>query len=148
MDRTYIVALIESLEKKIGVLEEIRKVNVRQDEIIKKKPFSFNEFDVTSDEKSVLIYKLNKLDEGFELVYEKVREELDKDRASYKDDIKKMQDLITKITDMSTAIQAEEARNKAGVEKVFKDERSKLKANRSGVKAVKSYSQAMQYKPK
>lgn len=147
MDRTYIVALIESLEKKITVLEEIRKVNSKQEALTKEIPFSFDKFDVTTEEKTVLIYKLNKLDEGFELVFAKVKAELDANRLAYADDIKKMQSLISKITDLSTAIQAEEARNKAAIENVFRTERSRIKSSRSGIKAVKSYSQAMNFKP-
>ena len=91
----------------------------------------------------MLIYKLEKLDDGFEMVYEKVREELNLNKDAYKDEIKRMQDLITKITELSTCIQAQEVRNKTAVESVFKSERDRIKATRSGAKALKSYSDSM-----
>jgi len=146
MNDTYITALIESLEKKVEVLNRIVEKNKEQAEILKEVPFSFDKFDKNTEEKGVLIYRLTRLDEGFESVFEKVRDELNENRAAYAIQIKKMQDLITKITDLSTSIQAEEARNKASLEKIFKGEREKIKMQRSGINAVKSYSQAMNYK--
>ena len=143
MANAYITALKESLEKKISVLEEIRAKDEEQLSLIKQSPFPTDAFDKNAEEKGVLIYKLNKLDDGFELVYEKVSEELKNNRAAYSDDIRNMQELITKITDLSTAIQAEEARNKAALENYFAGERSKLKTQRSQLNASRAYSQAM-----
>lgn len=140
---TYLVALKESLEKKIEVLKQIHSKNEEQLRIAKTSPFSYEEFDKNSDEKGVLIYKLTKLDEGFELVYENVKQELNANKELYKEDIRVMQSLITEITDWGTKIQAEEARNKAAMENAFRNEKERLKSSRSGVKAVKSYSQTM-----
>jgi hypothetical protein len=44
-----------------------------------------------------------------------VQEVLQEDRASYADEIKQMQALITKITDKSVAIMAQENRNKEAI---------------------------------
>ena len=143
MSNTYITALTESLEKKVEVLTQIKRKNEEQSEIIEAPDFSFDKFDINTEEKGVLIYKLEKLDDGFEMVYEKVREELNQNRDQYKDEIKKMQDLITKITELSTCIQAQEQRNKTAVESVFKSERDRIKATRSSAKALKSYSDSM-----
>ena len=78
-------------------------------------------------------------------MYARVKEELDANRPRYADEIHRMQDLIRQITDKSAGIQAEEARNKAALEAVFKSERDRIKSGRSGVKALQSYSQAMNY---
>ena len=144
MSNTYLSALKESLEKKIEVLKAIHIKDEEQLEIAKTTPFSFDAYDKNSEEKGILIYKLEKLDEGFELVYEKVKEELNANKAAYKDEIKVMQSLITEITSLSTKIQAEEARNKKALETAFKSEKDRLKGQRSGMKAVKSYAQQMQ----
>lgn len=143
MNNTYITALIDSLNKKIDVLNEIHVKDEKQLELTKTTPFPFDEYDVVAEEKTVLIYKLTKLDEGFELVYNKVKEELDANKDSYKEEIKTLQGLIQRITDLSVKIQAEEARNKSALEVAFREERNKLKASRSSVKAVKSYTQTM-----
>ncbi len=146
MSDTYITALIESLEKKVDVLNLIITKNVEQAALLKEEPFSFDKFDKNTEEKGILIFRLNKLDEGFESLFKKVKKELDGNREKYASEIKKMQKLITEITEKSTAIQAGEARNKAALEQIFKEERSRLKGSRSNVKAVKSYTQAMNYK--
>lgn len=146
MTNTYVTALVESLEKKNKVLDEILEKNKEQKELLSEDPFSFEKFDKNTEEKGVLIYRLNQLDEGFESLYEKVKAELDMYKDSYADKIRRMQELIREITDKSTSIQAEEARNKAALEQVFKSERDKLKSGRSGVKALKSYSQAMNFR--
>ncbi|MCR4728093.1 MAG: flagellar export chaperone FlgN [Lachnospiraceae bacterium] len=146
MTNTYVTALVESLEKKNKVLDEIIEKNKEQRDLLSEEPFSFEKFDKNTEEKGVLIYRLNQLDEGFESLYEKVKAELDMYKDSYADKIRRMQELIREITDKSTSIQAEEARNKAALEQVFKSERDRLKSGRSGVKALKSYSQAMNFR--
>lgn len=143
MENTYLTALKESLEKKIEILEKIHIKDEEQLEIAKSPNFRYDEFDKNAEEKGVLIYKLNKLDEGFETVYEKVRDELNANKAAYASEIKTMQALIGRITDLSTKIQAEEARNKAAVERAIKAERDKIKAQRSGIKAIQSYTKTM-----
>ena len=146
MNSTYLTAMIESLEKKVAVLDEIIKKNAEQAALLKEEEFSFDKFDKNAEEKGVLIFRLEKLDDGFESLYAKVKEELDANRAAHADEIRRMQELIQSITDKSTSIQAEEARNKAALEGIFKNEREKLRAGRSGVKALKSYNQAMNFR--
>lgn len=143
MANTYVTALIDSLSQKVDVLKEIRQKNAEQLELTKDTPFPFEKFDKICEDKKVLIYKVNKLDEGFELVYDEIRSELAGNRELYKEEIAKLQKLITEVTDLGTTIQAEEARNKNAMEAALRSERSKLKQGRSSVKAVQSYSQTM-----
>ncbi len=147
MANVYVTALTESLEKKIEILNEIHKRDEEQLEIAGKVPFSFEDFDKNAEAKNILIYKLNKLDEGFESVFEKVKTEINENKPAYALEIKRMQELISRITDLSTKIQAEEARNKAAIEKAFKSEKEKIKTNRSTVKAINSYSRTMKSMP-
>ncbi|MBO4616041.1 MAG: flagellar protein FliT [Lachnospiraceae bacterium] len=146
MNDTYLTTMIESLEKKDAILTEIMKKDSEQAALLKEEDFSFDKYDKTVEEKDVLIFRLEKLDDGFESLYNKVKEELDANRALYTSQIRRMQELIGSITDKSASIQAEEARNKAALENVFRSEREKLRAGRSGVKALKSYNQAMNFR--
>ena len=57
---------------------------------------------------------------------------------------RRMQELITEITELSTKIQAEEARNKKAMETAFKNEKERLKGQRSAVKAASIYAKTMQ----
>ena len=67
MNKQYVTALEESLEKKIRVLDEIYRISWLQTEILDKKPMDFERFDTYVDDKDICIEKLNKLDEGFEI---------------------------------------------------------------------------------
>lgn len=145
MTNTYIVALIESLEKKIAVLKEIRVKNKEQEELLKEEPFSFDKFDKNTEEKGVLIFRLNKLDEGFESLYNRVKDELNENRSEYTEEITHLKELISEITSESASIEAEEARNKARLENVFKLEKNKIKSQRSNLKAAQSYAKAMAF---
>lgn len=142
----YIQALTEGLEKKLDILKKIHESSLKQSELLSKEPLSFEEFDKLTEDKGYLIYKLNKLDEGFETVFSKVKDELEENREAHKDEIRRMQELIKTVTEESNAIQALEARNKASVEQHFAREKSKIRNSRSSAKALRSYSQAMTYK--
>lgn len=146
MSNTYVTALVESLEKKIEVLKEIEVKNAEQAALLKEESFSFDKFDANAEAKGILIHRLTKLDEGFESLFKRVKEELDNNRPQYAAEIRKMQELIREIMAKSTSIEASEARNKAALEKIFSDEKAKIKATRSTAKALKSYTQAMNYK--
>lgn len=146
MNDTYLTTMIESLEKKDAVLSEIIKKDAEQAALLKEESFSFEKYDKTVEEKDVLIFRLEKLDDGFESLYAKVKEELDANRALYARQIGRMQELIQSITEKSASIQADEARNKAALENIFRSEREKLRVGRSGVKALKSYNQAMNFR--
>lgn len=146
MSNTYIIALIESLEKKINVLNRIKEMNEKQAALLKEDPISFDKLDKNFEEKGVLIYRLSSLDDGFETLFSRVREELTANKSLYSEEIKKMQELITVITELSATIQADEARNKQTLDNLFRNERANLRMQRSGINAVKSYSQAMNFK--
>lgn len=112
MEQTYIQIMIQSLEKKIQVLNRIIEVNVVQKDVLEDVKSSVEEFDKTVDEKTKLIEQMGQLDSGFEKLFARVKEELDTNREAHADQIKKMQKYIRQITDKSMEIQAQEARNK------------------------------------
>ena len=91
------------------------------------------------DDKDICIEKLKKLDEGFEILYEKVAQELKGNRAMYADQIAHMQELITVITDKSTAIQVLEERNKKAVEDVLCRERKELGKGKRSLNVAMNY---------
>jgi len=139
MSREYVIALSESLDKKLKVLEEIYRISTLQTEIINKQPMDYEAFDRLVDDKDICIEKLNKLDEGFELVYKRVSEEIKAKKSEYAELIRKMQDTITKITDKSTAISALEERNKNNLSNVFNRERKGIAESKRSVNVAMNY---------
>lgn len=143
MINNYLNILEDSLKKKLEVLKQIREVNEVQTEILKGESIDLEAFDQTVDEKDLYIGELTKLDEGFELLYDNVKEELVGNRQKYAEQIRCLQELITQITESSVSIQAQEARNKALVENCFRKERQNLGQSRKNSQAVYGYYQNM-----
>lgn len=135
----YLNILRESLEKKLEVLGHIEEISRVQAEILKKETLDMEAFDRTVDEKDSFVTELIKLDEGFEALYDRIKEELAGNKSSYAVQIKHLQDLITKITDKNVSIQAEENRNKAMLERHFAKERQGLGKVRKSSNAAYGY---------
>lgn len=137
--RDYVQILVESLHKKLMILEEILKQNVVQAEAAGKDPFDMERFEDAVDKKTELINELTALDNGFEAVYDRVCEELTKNRSSYAEQIKGMQQLIQQISDRSIEVQASEARNKKLVEAAFRNTRKQFGQGMTSVRAASDY---------
>ena len=143
MIENYLTILEDSLRQKVNVLDEISECNTAQEQLLKQESLSLEEFDEYVDKKDVLIQKLNKLDEGFDSLYEKIREQLLKDKEAYKAQISRIQQLISQVTEKSVSIQAQEARNRKAVEYYFANEKQQLRQSRQSSKAAYDYYRSM-----
>ncbi len=135
----YLNILEDSLREKLGVLEEISRYNQEQEALLKKPEVSLEELDDNMARKDELIDKLSGLDQGFETLYERIREQLLAGKDAYKAQIKKLQELISQVTEKGVSIQAQEARNKKLVERYFAGEKAQLKQGRQTSKAAYNY---------
>ena len=143
MITSYLNILQDSLIKKIELLEQIEKKSLEQSEMIKGTNVDLELVDVNMDEKAKLIEEIFKLDNGFESIYEKVREQLLVNKEQYKVQIHNLQGLISKVTEKSTAIQAIEARNKAQMDIVFATQKKEVKIRRNAMSVARDYYQNM-----
>ena len=135
----YLTILIESLQKKSKVLEDISAYNERQSQLFKSGDASLESFDGLVEEKGKLIDALVKLDEGFETLYERIADEVVTNKDLYADQIRQLQELIRKVTDQSVTIQAQEARNKELVENYFRKQKQQLKSKKQSSQAAINY---------
>lgn len=135
----YLTILIESLQKKSKVLDEISAYNERQSQLFKSGDASLETFDSLVEEKGKLIEALVKLDEGFETLYDRIAEEVATNKDLYADQIRQLQEWIKKVTDQSVAIQAQEARNKDLVENYFRRQKEQLKSKKQSSQAAINY---------
>ena len=145
-DNQYITIMLQSLQKKEKVLNSIIQINKRQKEELENPSLDPDDFDNTVEEKSKLIEQLELLDNVFEKLYEKVREELQTNKELYKDEILKMHGCIRTLTDRSMEIQAQEARNKQLMEQKFASVKKQVKEIRSSQKVVNQYYKNMMKK--
>ena len=143
MTGNYLTLLEESLRRKLQVMEEIQKYNMRQQEIFQSGEVDIDKFDEYVAEKGVLIDKLTALDSGFEKLYAKVAEQLDGNREKYAAQIKALQGLVTEVTDTSVQIQAQEARNKKLIEDYFRKEKEGIRMGRKSSQAAIGYYKTM-----
>lgn len=139
MIENYLGILEESLEKKLLVLNEIEDYNNQQEKLLKQEKVSMEELDANMEQKDVLIQKLTELDEGFEALFERVKEQLNANKDVYREQIRRMQALITQVTEKSVSIQAQESRNKKLVENYFIKEKKEIRQGRQASKTVLNY---------
>lgn len=140
MNKEYIDALKESLQKKIRILTETYDLCKMQSDIIAADNFDTDAFDRLVDDKDVCIEKIENLDKGFETVYDRIKDELSKNRSSYATDIKDMQTLIERVTDLSASIMALEERNRNGMSNaLIKERKGYMDAKRSVNVAMNYY---------
>lgn len=135
MDNQLII-LSESLDKKIEILKEIQHYNEKQEKCFKDGQAKLEDFDEAVAHKEKLIEKVQRLDLGFEALYQRVAEELKDNRQMYSLQIKEMQEKIAIVTELNVSIQAQEQRNKKLVEEFFAAERMKLKTPRKVSKSA------------
>ncbi len=139
----YLKILEDSLKRKLEILDELTGYSKEQEALLKEETLALGKFDELVDKKDVLIQELTRLDTGFETLYSNVGEQLKQNRAAYKPQIQRMQQMITRITEKSVGIQTLEERNKRAVEAYFKKEHEKINSNRRASKAAYDYYKKM-----
>ena len=94
--------LSESLDRKLEVLQKIQEYNKRQEEVFSAEKVDIRQFDAAVEEKQHLIDEVVRLDDGFEILYEKLAKELEGNRQRYAAQIKEMQAKVAKVTELRT----------------------------------------------
>ena len=131
--------LSESLDRKIEILQEISDYNDKQEQVFRSQQVNIEDFDAAVEVKGRLIEQLSHLDDGFEILYSQLSEELKNNRDKYAEQIKELQEKVSRVTELSVAVQAQEARNKKLVEEYFRKARLGLGRSRKSSKAAYDY---------
>lgn len=139
MEQNYIIILTESLEKKIQVLDKISAENLSQRELLKSEDFDMEAFETSVDRKSELIEQISFLDEGFETMYERVREALNTKKQSYQEEIATLKKLISAVTEKSVIIQKQEQENRILAEAQFSREKKKVQQIKNSRQVTSQY---------
>ncbi len=137
--KNYINILLQDLRKKNLVLDQIMEANLKQKDALEDPNLDPDDFDTIVEHKAKLIEQLEQLDDGFEQIYARVREELMTNKAQYAGEIKEMQALIRQLTDKSASIEAQEQRNKALMTQKFNSVRKQVREIRASQKVVNQY---------
>lgn len=139
----YVKVLADSLQKKASALESILHITKTQDELLQEQEFDEECFLETVTRKQVYIDQITEFDQGFEVVYQRVKQELDTGRAQYAEDIANMQRLIANITELGMNIEALEKRNKARMDKVLEERKQQVRGMRMNNSVASNYYKSM-----
>lgn len=137
--------LLQSLEKKNGILDEMILQNKAQEELLKQENLDMDAFDKAIDRQSAYVEELDKLDNGFEAVYDRVRDELMHNKEQYRVEIAAMQKLIQAITDKIATLNAGNMRNKILAENQFKKQKQAIGSSVSKTKVARNYYNSMNH---
>ncbi len=135
----YLNMLKDSLVKKDRILSELQEKSEKQGELVKEQEVDWDEFTKLVDEKGELVDEILKLDEGFELLFEHIKEGLEGNKEKYKDIILEIQTLVKSVTEKGTKLEATEYRNKTAIEAAFANTRKEIRQSKLGRKAAADY---------
>ncbi len=136
--------LEESLVKKVDILKKIEEQNEKQREVLKNPgQVDVAAFDQTVEVKGELIDQINSLDDGFQSLFDRVKEEIGQNKDQYSAQIKRMQMLIQEVTGLSVSIEASEKRNKKLAEAYFSKARQTMNISRQTSAAAFNYYRTM-----
>lgn len=142
----YISIMIESLSKKKDLLDTLIRKNEAQNKCVTGKEFEeidWNAFNLLVTEKEITIDHINRMDDGFQNLYDRVKTQLNEDKDKYTDQIKEIQRLILEITEKGVAIKTGEERNRKIIEKVIGNRKSIIRKTRNSLRVANSYAQTM-----
>lgn len=143
MDQSCAQILLQSLEKKNELLDRMIRQNAVQEKILKQEEFDMDAFDAAIDQQSACVEQLDRLDQGFESVYDRFREELIDNKERYRDEITRMKEQIQQITDKIVTLNAGNMRNKMLAENQFKKKRQEIGSGASKNRVAKNYYNSM-----
>lgn len=145
----YVQILLESLQKKSELLDRIIAKNEAQTSCVEGKDFDsidWDAFNLLVAEKETLIDRINKMDEGFQSLYDRVKEQLCENKDKYASQIKQIQKMIEVVTDQGVQIRTSEERNRQIIEKILGSKKTTIRKTRNSLKVANSYAQTMQGK--
>ena len=135
----YLSVLEDSLKKKLQILDELTDYTMQQQELLKVEELDYEAFDRLVDQKDPLIQRIMELDQGFETVYDRIKEQLLDNKEQYAAQIRALQSLIGELTDKSVKLQTMEQRNKSAIEQQFRKSREKIRQGRQNKQAALNY---------
>ncbi len=135
---TYLDMLQDSLKKKLEILNKIMAHQEKESGMLKEN-MDMEAFDKSVNDKVALAESIDSLDDGFEQVYDRIRQEMIGHKEKYAVQIRALQDLIAEISEKNVLIQAEENRIRLEVDNYAKRESIALRQKRNNGKAARSY---------
>ncbi len=135
----YVIMLRESLEKKADILRVLQIRNKEQTAILQDPNTTPEDLEKNMNMKSELIDRIIMLDEGFEQMFNRVKDIIEADRETYADEIKLMQDLIRRVTELAADVEASEYKNREYAKTRFANIKKDIREVKKSNDVVTSY---------
>lgn len=143
MVKQYLRMLDQSLDQKKQMLDEMIEMTATQKASLEKDPVDWTGFDALVEKKAEMIERLDRMDDGFESVYDRIREELLKEKEQYREFVTEIKKKIQAVSDASATLMAAERRNKELVEVKMTDEKKRLQQRKTTSKVASNYYRTM-----
>ena len=142
-EREYLELLIQSLKKKLLLLNQIIVLNQQQKEMLMDENLDPDTLDVNVREKDELISQVTQLDDGFDEVYAHIADLMKKNHSDYEEELDRMRELIRQIMAKDASIRADEQRNYELAQKKFARVKKQIREVKTSQKIVNRYYQNM-----
>lgn len=140
---TYINILKDALNNKLNLLDEILDETYIQEKCLLLEEVDIDGFNDAILRKESLISYLYKLDEGFDVVFERVGNIIKDNRYIYHEEIIQLQQLIRQIIEMSTLVEGKEKSNKEKLEHYLSSKKREVKNFKVSNYTVNNYYKSM-----
>ena len=124
--RVYVTMMVDTLKKKEQILRSLLQRTKEQETLLRSEELDQDEFSATIEAKGTEIDELNEIDEGFEALFQAVKQEITSNRDDYRSQIEAMQSLISEISDLGVQIQALEKQNSERFKMYLSDKRKEI----------------------
>ena len=142
-EREYLELLIQSLKKKLLLLNQIIVLNQQQKEMLMDENLDPDTLDVNVREKDELISQVTQLDDGFDEIYAHIADLMKKNHSDYEEELDRMRELIRQIMAKDASIRTDEQRNYELAQKKFARVKKQIREVKTSQKMVNRYYQNM-----
>lgn len=142
-EREYLDVLIQSLRKKLVLLNRIAILSQEQRELLMDEDMTPDAFDINVRDKDALVQQIVVLDAGFDEVYAHIKDLMERDHQLYENQLDQMRELIRLIMAKDASIRAEEKRNYELAQRKFASIKTKVREMKASQKMVSSYYKSM-----
>jgi hypothetical protein len=139
----YLSLLDKSLKKKGSILDRLIELTQRQGNLISNDKIEDVQFNNIINDKDELIKLINELDNGFEQIYQRVKDVITADPDSFGTQIEELKELITAVTDKGIQLQVMERRNKDKIDAYLQTKRKSIKSFKVNSRTASSYYSSM-----
>ncbi len=139
----YLIILIDSLHKKMGILDSISEVCDDQDKCLDAAPPDIDAYNDLMRKKKEYLDQLTLIDDGFVALYERIAPDLRDNVMLYAPKLRELKGLVEEVAAKTALIQAHEMRIQARIDRLVEMgvKKTSVKPGRSDV--AKRYSKTM-----